>query len=314
MNERLSLSISTILHGALLAMLSLISFRQVQKLPEPPGMELEIIDVEHAMPLPDPSVAQQLPTSPVAEQAAAPQPLSPLPLASPTQQTIVQPQPQPQPQSQPQPQLRSVPAMPLQPAPKPMETKALGVGPVAPPAKPAPLPPQVAAVAPAPAAAPAAASPPAPPRPRINAQTLSRTIAARVGQAAQTRLNSSTIGSAIGKATPKGASGLTVRQRANLEDMIRSQITPCWNPPMAEDGVGRLSVVMRIQLDRSGAVSGSPSITAIKGQTAANAAYARALGGSVRRAVLRCSPLRLPPELFDAWSDVELNFDPRDVS
>lgn len=292
MNQRLSLSVSTILHGALLATLSLISFRQAEKLADPPGMELEIIDAEHAMPLPDSSVAE-LPQA--VEQPPSPEPLLPVPPA----------QPNSQPQPQPQPQPRSVPVIQAPPAANAVETNVLGVGPVAPPPRPAPPPPQVAV----------AAAPPAPPRSRINAGALSRVITAREGQGKETRLNSSTIGSVIGKATPKGAASLTVRQRTNLEDMIRSQITPCWNPPEADDGSGgRLSVVMRIQLNRAGAVQGSPAIIAIKGQTAANAAYARALGSSVRRAVLRCSPLRLPAELFDAWSDVELNFDPRDVS
>ena len=108
--------------------------------------------------------------------------------------------------------------------------------------------------------------------------------------------------------------GLSIRQRTNLADMIRSQITPCWNPPQAEDNSGHVTIVMRIRLGRDGGVLGTPALSRIGGQTAANGAYANALAGSVRRAILRCAPLRLPPELYDAWADVELNFDPRDIS
>lgn len=108
--------------------------------------------------------------------------------------------------------------------------------------------------------------------------------------------------------------GLSIRQRTNLADMIRSQITPCWNPPQAEDNSGHVTIVMRIRLGRDGGVLGTPALSRIGGQTAANGAYANALAGSVRRAILRCAPLKLPPELYDAWADVELNFDPRDIS
>lgn len=107
---------------------------------------------------------------------------------------------------------------------------------------------------------------------------------------------------------------MTIRQRTNLADMIRSQITPCWNPPQAEDNSGHVTIVMQIRLDRDGNVLGTPALSRIGGQTPANGAYANALAGSVRRAILRCAPLRLPPELYDAWADVELNFDPRDIS
>lgn len=289
-------------------------FRQPKELPEPPGMELEIIDIEHAMPLPDPSVAEQ---ATVSEPVSMP----PQPVPSTITPPVAKlPPNDPEPRPQPKPDPTPVQSVTAPPPVKVVETKSLGVGPVTPTPKPAnQAPPALPQQKPQPVAAQSAVLPTpaavqALPRPRINAGALSRSIAARAGQAKADRINSSTIGSAIGKAAPKGASGLTVRERTNLEEMIRSQITPCWNPPVAEEGVGSLSVMMRIQLDRSGAVSGSPSITAIKGETATNATYARALGSSVRRAVLRCSPLRLPPELFDAWSDVELNFDPRDVS
>jgi hypothetical protein len=71
---------------------------------------------------------------------------------------------------------------------------------------------------------------------------------------------------------------------------------------------------MRVRFDPGGGVEGMPRVVRVPGRTAANAALAGKLVGSVRRAVIRCSPLKLPSELYAAWADVELNFDPRDIS
>lgn len=310
MNSRVSSSASLALHAVLIAALASLTIDQRRPLPEPPGMELELIDLEHAMPLPDPVLAQEEAAADVPEvvqsdpviapKPPAPQPVPPAPRPISPSQTAPQPVAKPEPRS----------------ATPPVEVKQqLGVGPVAPLPRPVVTAnPATAVVRPQVAAAPPAA-PPSPPRPRLDSGSLSRMLAAKAGPSPRpARINSAAIGSAVGRAAPRGAASLTVRQRTNLEDMIRSQITPCWNPPVAEDASTRLVVVMRIKLDRSGALNGSPTVSAVKGQTDANAAYGRALAGSVRRAVMRCAPLKLPPELHEAWADVELNFDPRDIS
>ena len=82
---------------------------------------------------------------------------------------------------------------------------------------------------------------------------------------------------------------------------------------MADETSGHVEIVLHIQLDRGGNVIGSPSVVRIAGQNGRNGAYANTLAGSVRRAVLRCAPIKLPSELYEAWSNVELNFDPRDI-
>lgn len=181
------------------------------------------------------------------------------------------------------------------------------------PAPARPLTPAPASALPASLATPAAAPVPIPATRRLDAAALSRSLASSADRNPRTALNSAAIGSVIGQAVPRGVEGLTIRQRANLIDMIRSQITPCWNPPVPEQRSGDVTVVLRIRLDRAGAVAGSPRVSRINGRTKTNEAYANALAGSVRRAVLRCSPLKLPPELYDAWANVELNFDPKDI-
>lgn len=310
MNARLPSLISFLLHLGLFALLSLVTFRARDLVPPPAGMAIEIVDLDHAMPLPDPVLAQQQhveqapraevePVVPASVEASS-VPAAPAPLPAPppmTPQTVSPPSP------------TSAPPMP-----------ALGPGPVArplpaapaPPVPPAPAPTRVSSPVSSPSVATSAPAP-APPR-RLDASALARSLGQTTGPAPRPRLNSAAIGSAIGQAVPKGVAGLSIRQRTNLADMIRSQITPCWNPPQADDNSGHVTIVMRIRLGRDGGVIGTPALSRIGGQTAANGAYANALAGSVRRAILRCAPLRLPPELYDAWADVELNFDPRDIS
>jgi len=114
----------------------------------------------------------------------------------------------------------------------------------------------------------------------------------------------------IEEAIPKQAK-LSAIQAATLEQAIRSQIAPCWNPPIGGADVAEMTAVLKIRLNRDGTVVSPPEFVAQTGATAGNQAYARAFVETARRAVLRCAPLQLPAELFPYWREFELNFDPR---
>lgn len=113
-----------------------------------------------------------------------------------------------------------------------------------------------------------------------------------------------------GAATP-GARRPDARIVASLEQAIRAQIAPCWSPPVGGADVAGMTAVLRIRLNRDGSIAAPPELVSQTGATAENAAYARAFVDSARRAVLRCTPLSLPPDLYGLWRDFELNFDPR---
>jgi hypothetical protein len=108
-----------------------------------------------------------------------------------------------------------------------------------------------------------------------------------------------------------GAQRVDARQVASLEQAIRAQIAPCWNPPIGGADVQNMTALLRIRLNRDGSVAAPPELISQTGATAGNAAYARAFVDTARRAVLRCAPLTLPPDLYSWWRDFELNFDPR---
>ncbi|WP_298195234.1 hypothetical protein [Novosphingobium sp.] len=318
MSDRLSPVLSLLLHLGLLALLSMVSLHVRDVVPPPPGMAIEVVDLDHAMPLPDPALSppqDEVDTSSrddaSHEAVAAPVPVASKPVpsahAAPIQERVAAPVPSrlPAPPSPPPvPALAPAPAPPARIAPQPpVETIA---------ASPAVAQP----VAPAPMSAPVVATKPVAPAPaprRLDTAALARSLGAANSPAPRPRLNSAAIGSAIGQAVPKGVAGLTVRQRTNLAEMIRAQVTPCWNPPSAEETSGHVTVLMRIRLGRDGGVTGLPAVSRTTGLTTVNGAYANALAGSVRRAILRCAPLKLPAELYEAWADVELNFDPRDI-
>jgi outer membrane biosynthesis protein TonB len=112
-------------------------------------------------------------------------------------------------------------------------------------------------------------------------------------------------------ASATGAQRLDARTVASLEQAIRSQIAPCWNPPIGGADVRHMTAVLRIRLNRDGSIAAPPELISQTGATPGNAAYARAFVDTARRAVLRCTPLTLPPDLYGWWRDFELNFDPR---
>ena len=111
---------------------------------------------------------------------------------------------------------------------------------------------------------------------------------------------------------PKSAR-LDARATASLVAAIRAQIAPCWNPPIGGAGVGKMTVLLSIQLGRDGSVLGRPTVLGVTGG-GSNAGYAKAFADTAVRAVLRCAPLKLPADQFEAWKAFELNFDPSEMT
>ena len=92
-------------------------------------------------------------------------------------------------------------------------------------------------------------------------------------------------------------------------DALRGQIQRCWNVPAGAADAQNLKVSVQFRLDRSGAIDGAPTIVS----GGAGQGIERAAAESARRAVLACAPYTLPSDKYDAWSDVIVHFDPRDM-
>jgi hypothetical protein len=214
----------------------------------------------------------------------------------------------------PRPSMEAAPREPGPPPPalEPVETP-LTPAPPQPEARPAPTPddlsPQDAIAEQVKAAPPRKATAPAKSKAAFDAGQLATLIDKAKPEGPKPR-DTSTFARTIEQAIPKAAR-LSPIAMATLEQAIRAQIAPCWNPPIGGADVQGMTAVLKIRLNKDGSVAAPPEFVSQSGATAGNQAYARAFVETARRAVLRCAPLQLPADLYPHWREFELNFDPR---
>ena len=196
----------------------------------------------------------------------------------------------------------------------PQETTAPAPTEPAPP-EPAPATPTDAIPMPEPKPEPpkkAADKPPADAKP-LDMSTLSNLIDKALPKARVKPLDTSDLAKSIGVAAPRTAT-IDPRAAATLAQAIQAQVAPCWNPPIGGADVRKMTVLIRADFGRDGRVIGVPSVVSQTGVSAGNGDYSRAFAETAKRAVLRCSPLKLPPKLYDVWRSVEINFDPESMA
>lgn len=114
-----------------------------------------------------------------------------------------------------------------------------------------------------------------------------------------------------GKAqTPRATiSGIQMR---GLTAAIAAQVKPCYVIPTGGADAASIVSILRLRFNPDGSVSGTPSVTDHQGVTGTNQSYVRQMDDAAVRAVLRCSPLKLPADLYDGgWEDIEFTFSPR---
>ena len=282
MTEKKALLLAGAAHLLLLAALSVSLSRHL-----PPSLDDDAIPVEFVEIGPQPTT----PEPPKPSMEAAPQEPGPPPPAP-----LVEPAPAPEP--------------PAPAAPQPEPVKAEDTAPQDAVAEQVKKPPKQEKAKPAPAKPPAKAAQKAPDRPDFDTGAMAALIDKSLPKASVKPRDTSAFAKSIEQAIPRGAK-ISPRQVATLEQAIRSQIAPCWNPPIGGADVTQMTAVLRIRLNRDGTVFGNPEFVSQTGATVGNQAYARAFVETARRAVLRCAPLELPADLYSYWREFELNFDPR---
>ncbi|MCB9983946.1 MAG: cell envelope integrity protein TolA [Rhodospirillales bacterium] len=94
-------------------------------------------------------------------------------------------------------------------------------------------------------------------------------------------------------------------------DALRQQITPCWNVPSGAKYAENLIVTLRLTMRRDMTVQ---DVRVMNGGLNPDPAF-RAAADSAVRAVRnpRCSPFKLPPEKYEQWKTITINFDPSDM-
>lgn len=93
------------------------------------------------------------------------------------------------------------------------------------------------------------------------------------------------------------------------------QVQRCYRTPRIPREGRQITIVLRVRFGTDGALVGLPELLAERGVTAENQVYAQRMAEAAVLAVIRCAPLRLPPELYQGgWDQFELTFSPRAVA
>lgn len=187
----------------------------------------------------------------------------------------------------------------------------------APPPTPAPTPPKPTPAPPRPEATPKPApkaakpepakpappvakpAPPAPPKAKPKATTLGSDF-----------LKGIPVDKSAGKAAAPRAAAISPLAMNGLVALLQKQVLPCYNPPAGGSDTASIVTPLGIKMKRDGSVA-SVQIGQQSGINDQNRPYARQMADAARRAVLRCSPFKLPAELYEGgWDDFEYRFHP----
>jgi outer membrane biosynthesis protein TonB len=87
--------------------------------------------------------------------------------------------------------------------------------------------------------------------------------------------------------------------------MLIAQLRSCWAPPVGVVEAKDLVVTVRFSLNRDGSLLGQPIVV-----NRGNNALFQVAAEAATRAVRVCQPFRLPASKYEAWQEVEVNFDP----
>lgn len=97
------------------------------------------------------------------------------------------------------------------------------------------------------------------------------------------------------------------------KDAIRNQFIKCWRMPAGAKNDYDLAVKVRVLLNPDGSVREAGLIPSQASRYQSDTFF-RAAADAAIRAVQLCNPLQdLPAEKYDAWRDIELNFDPMEM-
>jgi hypothetical protein len=94
-------------------------------------------------------------------------------------------------------------------------------------------------------------------------------------------------------------------------DSAARQVKRCYRHP-GVPSVGRsIATRLRVHLSPNGSLTDIPAVIGQSGVTETNRAFAGRMAEAASQAVMRCAPLRLPPDLYSGgWDEIDLTFSP----
>ena len=94
----------------------------------------------------------------------------------------------------------------------------------------------------------------------------------------------------------------------SLAALLQLQVQPCYSPPAVDAAAASITTVIDLNMNRDGSVA-SAVVREQSGIKLQNRAFASQMADAARRAVLRCSPFKLPPELYEGgWDTFAFRF------
>ena len=316
---RYTLPISLFLHlGILLAAVVVLPAPEEFRVTPQEALPVEIVNIEDVSKRM--AMTRDAPEKPVEKPAPKIRKPQPKPQPKPAREKVEarpEPKPAPEPEPEPEPVKKAEP----EPAPDPADLKKL-VEKVAEPkpekAAPAPTPkPKAARPAPKPRARPRVIRKLAalhrknrqkPKKPHKRRKDAIDEIAALLNKVDETPKARPPEAEETGtpQRGPTDMAGNDATLSADLVDALRQKVESCWNVPAGVRDAEGLRVRVRFQMSPEGLVTGGPEVL----NTMAHPAFDAAARSAVR-AVLACQPYDfLPPEKYEAWKDIILNFDP----
>ena len=314
------LAVSAVLHTAiiLVILLGLPDFLKKEPPPEETPIAVKLVNISdltratqrNPKPVAEAALDTPPPPVPAVKPEPKPDPLTPPPPSPPPSSESAPPSPPPPPA--PEPPKPSPPPPPPPPpvpdplpAPKPPEPK---------PEPPKPEPPKPEPPKPEPPKPQAKPTPPKPDKTKQDQQfddLLKNLTAKATAQEKQdTPAKPKQVATAAASAQPNAPLGsqLTTSEK----DTIVAQIEKCWSPPLGAKDAKNLVITLRVQL----ASDGTAQTVQVVDQGRYNSdGFFRAAADSAVRAIHNpnCVPLKVPPDKFDEWKNMTLNFDPRDL-
>lgn len=274
--EGVGLTVALVGHVALLGLLS-ASFLAAPKPLKPESVPIEVALVDE-----------------VGLESTAPDPSTEAPAAklSPVEAPIEPESAPPEPVQQPEPVAKPQPA-PAKPAPAPVP--APDPKPVKMPVKPAPPAPAKPAAKPAPASPPAAK--PATKRPTAPTGRLDGILAGLTDKPSTS------------KSTTPPAAKAGPEVKASLIAELSRKLRPFWRAPTGADA-DKLRTVIKVRLDKSGAIVGEVGECQQTGITESNRVQADLHCENAKKAVRLAAPFTtFPPEYYDTWKVIYPAFD-----
>ena len=108
------------------------------------------------------------------------------------------------------------------------------------------------------------------------------------------------------------AATFSAEARASIDGAIKRQIQPCANDePFVGAGADRIRLTLNLRLAPSGRLQ-SLNVVRIAGDDEENGRFVPVVEDQARRVFAKCSPLRLPPDLYrtpqGGWSNINMTY------